>query len=43
MKDQRMNWVSKRSDIISFAKLLVDYFNFVNDADAGGDFEKATY
>lgn len=35
LRKSRAQWTSEKSDCIGFAKMLVDYFNFVN-SDATG-------
>jgi len=46
MKEQRaarQKWTSVKSDAIGYSKLMVDYFNFINEASEGDDKAKGTF
>jgi hypothetical protein len=46
LKEQRVarqKWTSDKSDAIGYAKLMVDYFNFIHEASEEDDQTKGTF
>jgi hypothetical protein len=42
VRSQRGKWESKRSELITYAKMMCDYFEYVNKEANQGQFEKIT-
>ena len=42
VRNQRGKWESKRSELITYAKMMCDYFEYVNKEANQGQFEKIT-